>query len=352
MASNPVFIFGAGATKACGGPLTNEILPEAFLVQPAIEHEGFLALVDQFLVDRFHVPKSVAARKLDDYPPLPLLMGLLDTAIDKKHAFGSAWPVDQLTKVRDRLEYLIFALIKHQLEDGHGRGQPNHYADAFKKVYKGNEPNVISLNYDIIVDNTICGLTDDTFPNYGTDISTEIYQQVKKKGKLLKLHGSLNWLYCPGCQRLDLGVDKSGTGTCKVLDELYYRNPLESRYGSQGAPCTECGAQVRPVLITPTHLKDYRNPHISDVWYEAERMLRRADRVIIVGYSLPEDDVDVIYLLKRALEKVPASQITVVELDREKRGLREHPVGRRYRSLFGDELDWHPEGFAAWLESQ
>jgi hypothetical protein len=261
--------------------------------------------------------------------------------------------LERLVHVRDGLEYLIFAVIKHQLEYGHGKDKPNYYEEALRKVNEGVAPNVISLNYDIIVDNTLCALTGDTFPDYGTDISTEAYRQSRKFGKLLKLHGSLNWLYCPGCLRLDLGVAGLGApGTSKVLDELYQENPLEPRYGCHGTACHECDSRVRPVLITPTHLKDYRNPHVSDVWYEAERMLRRADRVVIVGYSLPEDDVDVIYLLKRGLENVPPSRVTVVEFDPQRRHLREHPVGLRYRSLFGGELDWHTEGFAAWLESQ
>jgi hypothetical protein len=46
-------------------------------------------------------------------------------------------------------------------------------------------------------------------------------------------------------------------------------------------------------LITPTHRKDYRNPHLARVWYEAERILQRANRVIFVSYSLPGDDVEV-----------------------------------------------------------
>jgi hypothetical protein len=32
----PVIIFGAGATKDCGGPLTNEILHEAFQAYPSL----------------------------------------------------------------------------------------------------------------------------------------------------------------------------------------------------------------------------------------------------------------------------------------------------------------------------
>jgi hypothetical protein len=32
----PVIVFGAGATKDCRGPLTNEILPEAFKAGPSL----------------------------------------------------------------------------------------------------------------------------------------------------------------------------------------------------------------------------------------------------------------------------------------------------------------------------
>ncbi len=46
MATNTVILFGAGATKVCVCPLTNEILPEAFQlgVRPDIEREGYIAL--------------------------------------------------------------------------------------------------------------------------------------------------------------------------------------------------------------------------------------------------------------------------------------------------------------------
>jgi hypothetical protein len=32
--------------------------------------------------------------------------------------------------------------------------------------------------------------------------------------------------------------------------------------------------------LTPSLAKDYRNPHLSRIWYEAEQVLRNADRVI------------------------------------------------------------------------
>ena len=63
---------------------------------------------------------------------------------------------------------------------------------------------------------------------------------------------------------------------------------------------------------------------------EAEQLLRSAERVVFIGYSLPEDDVEVVYLLKRSLAHLTADRITVVEHDegRPACDLVEHQVGR------------------------
>lgn len=352
MPKNPVVIFGAGATKACGGPLTGEILPEIFGHKDEIEREGFIELLEEFLIKSFYLPPNINDRKNHHYPPLPLLLSLVDISIDRKQPLGFDWDSDKLIHVRDALEYGIFALLEYKLRRLHG----NWYLNLLSMLYPDDysHPRVISLNYDIIVDNTIVQLFEVKnlefgFPDYGCDISTQFYRSRPKYGTLLKLHGSLNWFYCPGCHRLELGVSDSGR-THKVLNVLYHENPLEPRYGCHGSECSECKTFVRPVLITPTHSKDYRNPHISQVWYKAERLLREADRVIIVGYSLPDDDIDVIYLLKRGLGKIDSNMITVVEYDEERRNVEENPVGQRYRSLFGDGFDWRTEGFQDWIQ--
>jgi hypothetical protein len=51
MPEHPIVICGAGATKACGGPLTNEILPDALELKQELEREGFLDLLERFLME-------------------------------------------------------------------------------------------------------------------------------------------------------------------------------------------------------------------------------------------------------------------------------------------------------------
>lgn len=351
-----VVIFGAGATKACGGPMTSEILPGVFQAEQHIAREGYTDLLNDFLVDNFHLSPTAADRKPEDYPGLPLLLSLVDTAIDRKHAFGADWNPDRLVRVREALDYVIFALLEHHLRTT----VENLYYRLFQLLYAdpGGRVTTLSLNYDIIADNALIRLGEEkgdgaeTFPNYGCEVATPFYRDRGRFGTLLKLHGSMNWLYCPNCHRMDLGISESGRRTVKVLEMLYWEDAehrLEERYTCHGSPCSDCQTHVRPVLITPTHRKDYRNPHISQIWYLAERALRQADRAVFVGYSLPEDDVEVAYLFKRGLSHLKGPAITVVEYDPQKRPLRDSPVGSRYRTLFGDGLDWRTEGFGDWL---
>jgi hypothetical protein len=210
MTSNVIVLFGAGATKACGGPLTNEILGQAFepAVRSEIEREYYIDLLDRFLIENFHLPPQQADRSESDYPALPLLLSLVDTAIDRNQPMGPTWTVDLLRQVRRALQYLVFALLEYKLR----RLNHNYYADLLDALdpARSAPPTVISLNYDIIIDNAMVKHSD-RLPDYGCDIITDRYRTQPHLGTLLKIHGSLNWSYCPGCNRLDLGVAQSGS---------------------------------------------------------------------------------------------------------------------------------------------
>jgi hypothetical protein len=105
------------------------------------------------------------------------------------------------------------------------------------------------------------------------------------------------------------------------------------------------------LLVAPSHLKNYRNPHLTNVWYRAEQLLRSASDAVFVGYSLPDDDVEVVYLLKRGLAHLSAADITVIDFDEEHPDIavRDNAVGRRYCSLFGDAIKWSARGLQGWL---
>jgi hypothetical protein len=371
----PVIVFGAGATAACGGPTTDQILPSAFqgFYGPSrprsFEREDFFGTVEHFLVSVFQLPRSQSERTAQHYPSLPLLLSLVDTAIDRGQPFAGQ-TVEDLRRVRACIEYLIFAVLYETLQHTE---EKNPYRRTFDALWKLQiEPVVISLNYDVIADNALFALalqaspgepekpaaqpSQHRLPNYGCDIRTVAYaQRPHNFGLLLKLHGSLNWIYCPNCHRLDIGLVEVGpelVSTRKVLDDLYQEVNLHDKYSCRGAFCIDCQFPTRPVLITPTYRKDYRNPHIARVWYDAERYLRDADRVFLIGYSLPSDDVEVIYLLKRGLQHLVGSHgtITVVSHAAKDGKMGPDDVALRYRSIFGNDCVWQPIGFQEWVK--
>ena len=350
-----VLVLGAGATKACGGPLTADILPDALALR-AQARPDLTALIETFLGENFHLPPTAARRK-SDYPSLPTLLSLIDLALDRKQPFGAKWDADRLTLVRAAFEYAIYALIDDRLR----KNPTNVHFDLFSR-FDANPPIVITTNYDIIADNAMmavarqkpspAGAGPDTalrFPDYGCDISTARYRDRPKWGTLLKIHGSLNWLYCPNCHAMEVGIADSERWMANEAWDINIKS-VDQQYTSDRICCEDCETRLAPLLIAPTHRKDYRNPHVGQIWFKAERALRAAKNVVFIGYSLPDDDVEVMYLLKRGLSRPNGEKVnvTVIEKDEQGRAQTDHDVGRRYRALFGD-VDWHHDGLQGWL---
>jgi hypothetical protein len=374
MSGYPVIILGAGATKACGGPLTDEILPAALNGQMAHDdrvtlvkdREKLLDLTRDFLKECFNVPVDKNQVLKEDCPSLPMVLSMLHRSIEQGLPIGK-WKGESLVKAKRAIEYSIFAVIEAALM----RANRKHlHHDLLKPLYQANiSPVVVSLNYDVIVDNAMFFLSDRHHmaqpPDYGVRFSTQRYVDFcfgGMYGRLLKIHGSLNWLYCDKCGRLDLFVS-NGMRTGKALEELYHEAPFDDAYSCWGTPCRnkgQCDGFVSPILITPTYVKDYENPHIKQVWAEAEKAMKQADRAIIIGYSLPTDDIEVALLLKRGLDHLPRQQITVVEyvagdeakLINQRMKIGDHPTGQRFRTLFGTDIDWQTTGFEGWLAEQ
>lgn len=325
-----VVFLGAGATKSCGGPETNEILPKIHEHAAKAENVESLGRLKEFLEQEFHVREGAPE---EHYPSLPLVMSLIDTALDRRQDFNERWDLEAMNDLRQQIELGIWEVLEGQLE----HAPTNNHWLLFDLLFPaaGEDPCVISTNYDLIADATLMFLSESR-PEAGAEARPPDYRcsltllpdaadGATSFGTLLKLHGSLNWRNCRNCRRLQLGVT-SAKLFLKIIQRLADPD-VEKRLEPGGDACPECGTRLRPLLIAPTHMKDYRNPHVTRVWYEAERVLRAARRVVFVGYSLPEDDVEVVYLLKRSLAR-PGVTVTVIVEDKDRPDIEatDHPV--------------------------
>jgi len=340
-----VFVFGAGATKECGGPLTNEILPSAFASLPE-RMPSALGPLNDFLCEVFHLNSAIPERKPNDYPSLPPLLTLVDTALARGEDVTAAWTRERLPTVRAAIEHAIFLSLAKL-----SRVSRNYYHELFMAACVDEAgPTAISLNYDTLVDRAMIELSawigSGRMPDYGCALTMPRSRE-SRFGRLLKLHGSVDWLHCATCSEI----------RCVTWDFDIFKHEIPKAFidartmDKPDLACRRCRDPIRACIVAPTQRKTYGNNELNEIWRNAEQALRAASHVYFVGYSLPEDDVEIAVLLIRSLEQLSPARITVIEYDAERRSAENHPVGRRYISLFG-EVNWHTCGFASWLKLQ
>jgi hypothetical protein len=348
MNKRPIVIVGAGASMHSGLPGTVGLLPRAFQKK---ENRKALEELDKFLVEHFNLPGVEDEKR--PYPALPLLLGLLDDAISQEHHFSPKWDADRLRQVRRLVEYAIYTAVEKP-----GADQPfyRRLVEWLAPAGSSDEPTLISVNYDLLADDAFIETSRHRpggvrFPEYGCDIATEEYLKGEKFGRLLKLYGSLHWLYCPACQRMDAAFYSRNHFVGRAFDaELLSEAFLPS---TTGYICITpgCESRMRPVLIAPTPMREYRIPHMAQVWYTAERALQQADRAIFIGYGIPWSDLQVIYVLKRGLGHLKSEQIVVVLLPPEGSvTLDQFESGQRYLHVFGQGIRSYVGKFEDWLE--
>lgn len=331
-----VFLFGAGASKAEGAPLTSELLYEA-LRQPHMD-KNLVEVVVKFLKDFFGIADLRCVSCASQLPSFEELLTIVDLAILKHEAFSREWNEASLEKLHDALVYNMSKILKEKLQS-QLETAPKYHSDFIQTIYRNrmddnpSDYSFLSLNYDLLLDNALIAL----FPRLDLDYSIDFRNYVsgprdwekphaEHSVKLLKLHGSLNWMFCPVCNSVRL------TPKEKIADRII----------TEEIPCELDHAIQRPLLIPPTWLKVYDNAYLMQIWLNAERILRSAEKVFFVGCSLPESDIHVRYLLKKSLYRAGEKpKITVVTRPENSEGSKLH---LRYKRLFG-EVDWHSIGF-------
>lgn len=338
-----VYILGAGFSVPFGLPPQAQILERILELRPdGLSEER--AEVRDFIEHAFLVPPEDCARvSLED------IYTVLDRAYARRDTVAGR-SGDGLLKMQGYLNLLIAATFDAVARQ-QGREALRTFAHALawyaKKRGKSSDPfAIISLNWDIVLDHALYdaleGLSDERIGKGVLDYGMYFHSLSGDGGnrvlngttalkfgaptiKLLKLHASMNWLYCPNCERM-------------------YVRP-ERKLILTPATCTCQNQIMRPMLVSPTFLKNFDNVHLRNVWHLAGAKLREAQRVVFVGYSLPQADFEFRYLLQRHLPS--RTQVKVFDyMNKDLNGIpevlqeqRREELESRYRYLLGDRLD-------------
>lgn len=153
------------------------------------------------------------------------------------------------------------------------------------KVSPPQSVSVLTFNYDVGLD--LAMSREGIGPDYclGATVSRDAIP-------LHKLHGSLNW-----------GVRKDGSQAREILDyplsevlrlQEYSGSFRALRIGSELPSLLRKRYSVdvfdEPLIVPPSWNKADYHQKLSDVWSSAARHLSEADRIFVLGYSLPSTD--------------------------------------------------------------
>jgi NAD-dependent SIR2 family protein deacetylase len=145
----------------------------------------------------------------------------------------------------------------------------------------------VTTNYDRFLEAAAESLGEQLAFDYGVNFNQSPKRGVPKGAvQLLKLHGSVNWLLCPRC------------GGLEFSNKTRLSNLL--KWHPERLTCGFCEAPMSPFLIPPTYFKVLEEPRLRKVWKDAEETLCECDTIVFSGYSFPDADVHVRYLLKKA----------------------------------------------------
>lgn len=357
---------GAGASKAFGYPLTNELLPrilsrlDADTLFEGANSDAENAEDRAWFRDRlFAFLPGLADARLLSPASTDLGVGITDllTLVDRAVVHGEARagiPPESLARFRQLLERAIYEAL---MRENDRRAKPSALIlDSFSEWLAGlgSPASVITTNYDTAVDSRLFSFVGrgdlrKWEPRIAANMDFGFSWRSPSSGamaarpsaapwRLLKLHGSVNWLRCPLCGEIYVNV-RGAVGTksfTRILDE------------HNTCHCNDW-ARLRLHLVTPSLIRTYQDPQLLGIWQTALEALRTADHWVVVGYSLPAEDVAIRSLFLRAWDghANPAKpRVTVVQ--------RPNPTTERtYRAFFpGRSLGYETDGLDGFLKKQ
>jgi hypothetical protein len=344
MADTAIFL-GAGASKAEGAPLQGKLFQEYFASdlfknshdEMDRELASFFHLMFQIDVDHGDIPNI-------EFPTFEEVLGLTDLAIMRKESFRNFDIENRATnsgRLRFIAQYLVFLVAK--VLEVKLRGNATLHRQLVEALHTANQlKNVVfvSTNYDILIDNA---LTEVKAHGIDLDYGVEFRNfdeggwarpALDSRDQLFKPHGSLNWLFCPTCNELEITPEEKCVVTRLLISNL------------TGAVCPHCQSVYSPLIVPPTFYKDMNNVFLSSIWNRTDVALRKVKHVIFCGYSFPDADIHIKYLLKRAqTNRQDTLKFTVLNHYRGKDPKAAEEEKCRYERFLGSKVNYTTMSF-------
>jgi hypothetical protein len=176
-------------------------------------------------------------------------------------------------------------------------------ANKICKVFFRKNDTILTVNYDCALENILSAQDKwSTIGGWGKDFrfnqDTENRDQ-KQNIEIFKLHGSINFV---------LVANLNGNEFDYNNPQLKWRTDKELFPNSLGE--TGWQEEIKEYIILPSYLKHFEDPKIVSLWKEAVSSVHEADKIVIIGCALREED----YLLRFLLSFVnQSSKIIIID---------------------------------------
>lgn len=355
MADNIVYFLGAGCSKNFGYPLTGEIMP-AILENL---HKRNLFQLEQ---------KSKSSVEKKQEADLLRFLELLYPGLKGQNLRTKKKWVPSITEVLSLVDHLCFynipphpnlseekllhfryllnravaeLLMDYQKMDYKPRERKllkKFMAPIVREKKKANI-SIITTNYDLSIDPEFEKVIADNRVDYGIayrsmdDEGTIIRQPLNPLFRYYKLHGSLNWLKCELCGQYYIHHD----GT---IAHQAFREELDD---DNTCACND-HLKLKTVLVAPSLVRDIRDSNLLQIWKAAMEVIRTADRLIFIGYSLPGEDLAIKSVIMRGLNGRNKDKPLKIEVVQQGTAARQH-----YVNLFGKGIKYYAGGLSQYL---
>ncbi|MFO1519074.1 MAG: hypothetical protein U1F57_05360 [bacterium] len=340
-----IYVLGAGASHHTGAPLLRDFLVNARLL---LEVNESLVYKKSFE----NVFKWIDGLRGSSY--------YVELDLDNlEHVFSIAEMMNQLdlkdgTILADQLRQIILeTLDKCRLEYRNKNILPDNVYKKFSENLKdlnkkrmqltkqafGSFENdtIITFNYDVMLDYAM------RYNSIEVDYCINT-TPLPDRFRMLKLHGSTNWAYCPPCfpsmspnvqvQLVPASPISKGQMLPPLLEDGEKISFKMSTEILKHTKCNQCQkTSLIPLIIPPTWSKAVGNLPIFKVWKQAIEEIKTASQIIVIGYSMPQTDTFFQYLLALGLAENPRfHRVVVVNFD------DSEVFKERYRKVFSRSL--------------
>ena len=311
-----VYVLGAGASRAESAeiPIVSDFLSKAFNLGKFSSPDATSFI--QAISSRFGLDVGDLKNGSVD---IEQVFTLIDTDIaweEHDRPDGVSWLRSSIARstIEGLLGGVLFPVMKAVLVNG---------APLHKRLVERTKPgdSILTFNYDLIIDKALLDTNKFTRSGYciefsgGVDSSSERLHKTptdagQSEVKLLKLHGSLNWLGYHYPKKTRILYLEDGLTTLNLAAEGWGPSIQLKEEG-------DYDGYLKPLLVPPSsdksHVWETHNGAMRGLWVKAGEALQECATLFVLGYSLRDADYQARWLFRRFLaDRQDKPQIWVV----------------------------------------